>query len=235
MMTGNRLAYGVVGALLCATGVNGATISIGLQEAGVNGGAITTETTGTGAASITGVTYGTFTLNNVTALTLPAPGVLNSTQANVASGTAGTINVFVTLTGLTSPLGAANWTSSLTANALPAGWTVTESTFGSTSNTLYGTGFTLASNTFNAIGTLPPVTTTWPTGAGPYSVTEEYTITANTTPGATNNTIDLSGVAPAPGPVAGAGLPFLALGFGALWFGRRRKTKGLAADLPVSA
>jgi hypothetical protein len=38
-----------------------------------------------------------------------------------------------------------------------------------------------------------------------------------------------------PGPIAGAGLPFLALGYGAFWLGKRRRAKGLMAELPATA
>jgi hypothetical protein len=54
--------------LLLASSVYADTISVGFQEAGVNGGAITTEgTSGTGDLSIGGISYGTFTINNTSA------------------------------------------------------------------------------------------------------------------------------------------------------------------------
>ena len=57
------IAAGVMG----AGPAGAASISIGLQEAGVNGGAITPEgSAGFPSVSITGVSYGTFVLNNVT-------------------------------------------------------------------------------------------------------------------------------------------------------------------------
>jgi hypothetical protein len=46
--------------LMDVANADGVTITIGLQEAGVNGGAITTVATGTGAVSVTGLSYGTF-------------------------------------------------------------------------------------------------------------------------------------------------------------------------------
>jgi len=202
------------------------TVTIGFQEAGVNGGAITSAGSGTGSDIFSG-SYGTFTINQVSGAIVPAPGVLNSASLNVSGTTAGTLNVFITASDLTSPLGSVNWITTLTSNTLSGGVTsVFEQAFGNANNAvLPASGFLLGSANFTAIGTVVAPTVTWPTGAGPYSVTEEYTITA-TGVGTANDTIDLSGTASGvPGPILGAGLPFLAIGYGAMWLVRRNRRK----------
>jgi len=197
-------------ALVSATVARATTIEIGLQETGVNGGAITTETTtSSGNATISGVTYGTFTVNNVSATGAPilASGDLDSNSLNVSSSTGGTLYVWVTITGLTSPTGTTNFLSSLTSNSLPSGWTATLVTYEDSSNAAYGTGTTLASNTFTGIGT--KVLTNPATLASPYSLTEEYEITS-TGSGTANDTVDLS-TAPEPATLSLLGIALLGL------------------------
>jgi hypothetical protein len=77
----------------------------------------------------------------------------------------------------------------------------------------------LSQATFSSIGTASPAGAP-ETLAGPFSVTEEYTITADGT-GNANLTIDLSAAVPEPATLTlfASGL----LGFG--WLGRRRNKK----------
>jgi hypothetical protein len=170
------------------------TISIGLQQAGVNGGAVTTVNSGSGSASISVLPYGTFTAVSVDATGSPflvEPG-FNSNSLNISGGLAGVLTVFVTEQGLSSPIGVNSLFSSLTSNMITSGWSVVESTLVSTSNALYG-GTLLDSHTFTAIGTSTSTNST-PSLASPFSLTEEYVITATAGGGNTNDTINLSKV-----------------------------------------
>ena len=172
-----------------------ASITIGLQQAGVNGGAITTVAGPVvGTTGVNSLAYGTFTANNVDGTTnpvLPLPQLINSNSLNVSSTTAGTLQVYVTTSGLTTPVGALSLQSSFTTNLLTAGWTVTEQTFLDTANDIF-TGALLATNVFNAIGTNVQVNAI-NAGAGPYSITTKYTIVA-TGQGSANSTINVSSV-----------------------------------------
>jgi hypothetical protein len=78
---------------------NAATVTIGLQQAGVNGGAITPVAGGVGSANIANLPYGTFTSNTVDGTgrpILPLPDILDSSSLNVTSDGPGTLRVYVT-------------------------------------------------------------------------------------------------------------------------------------------
>jgi PEP-CTERM motif len=197
-----------------ATAADAATIAIGLQQAGVNGGAITNE--GAGPISIS---YGTFNLNNVSGITNPSillPQILNSNAIDANTTGSGSINVFVTALGLGAPLGSIPFQSAFTVNTLTAGWTVLEQTFISTSNALW-TGSLLDATSFGAIGT-NVLTALGTTGAGPYSITAEYTITA-VGAGSSNATINVSAV---PEPATWG---MMLLGFAGLAFAFRQSRR----------
>jgi hypothetical protein len=187
------------------------TVSIGLVE---GAGSPTTVASGTGNATFNGP-FGTFSnlhIDGAGQSELTLTDMLFSNNIDTATAAGGTLSIFVTDQGLTQPIGTLPFTSSFTSNLLPSGWTLTESTFVSSANALYS-GTPLSSANFSAIGTNVQ-TASAATGAGPYSVTEEFVIRA-TGAGDANNTIDLSAT-PTPEPtvlvVLGCGL----LGLGVL-------------------
>lgn len=191
------------------------TISIGLQQAGVNGGAIITEATGNGNVGINNVTYGTFTVNNVDGIGAPnLPGAgLDSNSINISSNTAGTLTVYVTETGVNLTSGLWDFLSSFTSNSLPSGWTATLLTYFDQNDVAYGTTTALGSQTFTApgIGSASKGVTV----AGSFSETEVFEITSNGS-GNDNLTIDMTAAEP-----TSAALLLVVMGAGGLLLWKR--------------
>jgi len=147
--------------------------------------------------TVSGLTYGTFTVNDASAqdfAVLGPPGLLNSNVLDISSSTAGTLTIWVTAQGL-SFTGVQNIISSFAVNAQSGSIaSVTETTYFSPTNALYG-GTLLNSHIFTSIGTAGPFSTSGTT-SGTYSVTEQYQITdVGGKVGNDNLTIDLSGTA----------------------------------------
>src|SRR3954467_10228492 len=118
-----------VAAFLCAAAVAGssqAAVYIGRQEAGVSGGAIHTVASGPMAA-VYAAAYGTFELELITGTEGVDPTILGSTSSdhNFASTTGGSLDIYVTRTGVDGPV-PFHFLSTFTSNVLPAGWTITE-------------------------------------------------------------------------------------------------------------
>ena len=209
--------------VMAAAPAGAASISIGLQESGVNGGAITNEGSGFPVVSIAGVNYGTFHLNTVTSTESGFGQVeLDSTSLNasvVAPG--GTLNVYVTEQGITLDQ-LRFWESTFTENKLPANWSVTEWTALDPANGLFTTPSPLLGGPATFTGPAASFDDivsnfVFPLGTGPgslYSVTEKFAITAtgNFLNGSANSTIDVAG-APEPSTWAMMLLGFVGLGF----------------------
>jgi hypothetical protein len=194
-------------------------LSIGLQEAGVNGGAITIQPFPPSA-------YGTFHRTNNSGVPNPAD-VLPTSTVPLLSGDAidvscsddcrsaipGTLVVWMTVSGnlgANLPLGTQAFESSFTQNLLPDGWTVQVDTFLDPANGIFTTAIPLSSHLFTASNlTFDQVVPADP-GNDFYSVTARFTINANDVVGSTHTTADIAFVSPAsavPAPIAGAGLP----------------------------
>lgn len=163
-----------------------------MQQAGINGGAITTVANGISSAVFSGA-YGTFSTNIVSGAPDPGvifPDLLFSNALETSSSAAGTLIVWVTAQGLREPTRTANLNSSFTANEIPSGWKVTEKTFYDAENGLFTTTTPAGSMTFTAIGT--QTASDLINFTIPFSVTHKYVIVA-TGAGSTNNTIDTKG------------------------------------------
>ena len=186
-------------------------ISIGLQESGVNGGAIDTVASASGHAVYAG-TFGSFTISVVTALgSPPLAQPIFQTTADDYSSSAGTITVWITEQGLTAPTGPNKFLSGLTANLFNGSVTsVSESTLISTGNALFG-GTVLATNTFPTMGSVAYTDLT-PSLANPYSETVEYVVTLGSGGGSVNDTINISAV-PEPASLGLLGTAMICLSY----------------------
>jgi len=212
------VALGVAGT------AHASTISIGTS---LNAGAITTQASGATPGPVTfSGPFGAYNLDTVSGID-PTATSLDSDSINAtATGTRDTLNIFVSVSDITSFSGLVQALSGLTVNLLTPGWTVTESTFEDNSNKVFGTtansltAIQLATHTFTSgpdtFTLLTPVSVT-----APFSVTEEFVVNSNGLSGAANDTIDLSATVPEPATWAMLGLGFA--GMGLLGLTRRRK------------
>jgi hypothetical protein len=190
------------------------------------------------------VPAGFFTVNaSGVAGTSPTAASFGSTTLDITQNgaAAGFLTVYLTASQLNGPLGVLPFASAFTANTLPAGWTVTESTYLSATDGILanGLGTLLSTVTFSSIGANAPVIHFADTGTGPYSLTEVYTISSlggctpqNGPSGACTalSTIELSAAAAVPAPIVGAGLPGLLAALGGLLILSRRRRQNVLAS-----
>jgi len=216
----SRVAPALVGAVLSFAAVSSATaatVTIGLS----NGGAISTVASGAGAASFLGSAFG-FSVN-AGAFTQPdVTDLINGGTIDTKASGAGVLHVFITASGLTQPISGV--LMGFTQNFLTAGWNVVEKVWADAGNGIFALTDLLGSKAFNAIG-ISTAAAAAVYGPGPYSITEEYIITA-TGQGTANSTIVVTAV-PEPSTWAMMILGFFGVGFMAY----RRKSSGKALRL----
>jgi hypothetical protein len=215
-----RPLLALVGAALWASSAHALSITINGGESPTFPPTFTTLASGSSPLSLPatpccGATDSFSVAVDVTGTPPLASGSLLTDTIDVNSKAAGTLIIWVTETGLTSPLGKDKFTSGLTSNVLDSGISsVTLSTFVSpTDGVSPPNGTKLDTDTFTGQGTQTASTVDNP-GAGPYSLQEVYVIHAKGA-GDTDLTISLtSSVVPEPSTwammLAGlAGLGFL--------------------------
>jgi len=217
----SKLMAASLAVALCGVGAastNAATLAIILTDPTVNGGAPTTEDSGPSPLTVSGLTYGTFTVGAISgAASSSGPIFFGSTTLLLQSTTTpATLTVDVVEEGITSPLGTLDFKSGLTSNLLPAGWSVTEQTLYSAPTKQ------LAWWDFANIGTSTQNTAV--SVVAPYAIDERYIISlgSGASSGLALSTITVSSSIPEASTWAMMGLGFAGLGLAAL--GRRRRT-----------
>jgi hypothetical protein len=110
---------------------------------------------------------------------LPLLLSVTATANNNAGGSAGTLTIYVTSTGNAAPLGTLDFASSLAGSDVPPSWHQAVETYLDPDNGKFGLTTQLGTATFSSLGTESAIATA-DTGAGPYSVTAVFVITAPT-------------------------------------------------------
>lgn len=218
----------VAGSLLGASAASAATV----EYIGLGSTPTTVATSSGGAVSYSSSSVSGYSLVDITGTGSPplsSPNLLDTTDLDVASsllGGGGTLYIWVTETGITSPTGAIGFLSGFNLNSnSSAGITVMENTFLDPNNDRYGTVDALGSVALGPGGTAT-VGALFSTGSD-YSVTAEYIVSLSAGQSA-DGTIDIS-TTPIPGT-----LPLFASGLAGFWaWTRKRKPKLLGGPAPA--
>ncbi len=184
---------------------------------------IKTEATGTGAlgASLSFLAYDNFLLT--VAASDPSPINLGSATLNVSGGSSKPLYVYVTETGLVSNGSALNFQSQFGAS-VPSGWSETETTYVSTSNTAYGENKILGSQTGSGTTVAKAGVDVGPSGSL-FSLTEVFEfISDGFGLDVSGESVQATAVQAAPAPSIGTGIPSM-LAVGAMLLGASLVTR----------
>lgn len=152
-----------------------AAVYLGIEQDG--GGIVTVDSGASGAAYASAFGNFELTVDSVTPGSFPFLIGSASHANNSAGGDAGTLDIYGTVDNISGPI-PIHFLSTLTSNVVPAGWTIRLRTYVDAGNGLYG-GTLLSDATYTAFGA-DQFHSPFVGGAGPYSVTARYTITAPT-------------------------------------------------------
>jgi hypothetical protein len=175
-----------------------ATITIQLENADANGGALTTVATGATSASFSGI-YGDYDILGITGADIFPIAFGTNTFDVTSARTTNTLTVIATETGLTTV--PSDFLSTLTENHLTNGWTVQETTW--VNNTQ------LFSGVFSTVGSAQQLNLA--AVSLPFALSEKFVLTPNGGDGQDQSTINIMGVPVAP-TWAMLGLGFAGLG-----------------------
>jgi hypothetical protein len=210
-----------IGVAIAGSANAAVTIILGLQEAGVNGGAIKTIGSGPSTGYGASLVYGAFDFVAASGSGLASAttgfGTTVDASISTAPSSPAVLNVYLTEQGLTGNA-SFNLLSGLTANGLSPGWTVTETVYSDAGNGVFTTVDQLATDTFSAASAVSAnFANSW-SGTTPYSITEYYKITAP----AAGYALASETVAPVPEVSTWA---MLLAGFAGLWLAGLRRNK----------